>query len=302
MSESIVQLKLNKFRFRSKIAAFDYDFTLVKPKSGGTFPKNEGDWEWLRSSVPITLQKLYNQGYAIVVFTNQTKKWKIAQIETALSTLNIPVLVLIAMDKAVHKPSTAMFDTYLKNDKIKFNMSFFVGDALGRVNDWSNTDKLFGEAIGFQIKTPEEMFPFDVIVHPPVEKVRAQEIVVMIGYPASGKTTYTRTLGKNYVILHGDELKTSAKMIAAAKQPVIDGKSVVFDATNPSKAKRKEYIDFAKKFNIPVRAVHITTSMEECLIRNNQVERMLPKIVYYVFKKKFEEPSLDEGFYEITTI
>lgn len=89
----IKQIKLNKFRFRTKIAAFDYDWTLVKPKSGGTFPKNIDDWKWLRSSVPSVLQKYYEKGFCIVVFTNQTKEWKITQIEDSLKTLNIPIYI-----------------------------------------------------------------------------------------------------------------------------------------------------------------------------------------------------------------
>lgn len=55
-----------------------------------------------------------------------------------------------------------MYTQFIESDKIKLKSSFFVGDALGRPNDWSNTDKLFGENIGFTIKTPEEIFQFDV--------------------------------------------------------------------------------------------------------------------------------------------
>ncbi len=39
-------IKLNKPRFRSRIALIDYDHTLVVPSSGGTFPKNVEDWMW----------------------------------------------------------------------------------------------------------------------------------------------------------------------------------------------------------------------------------------------------------------
>ena len=49
----------NKFEIREKVAAFDYDHTLVKPKSGVTFSKNVNDWVWLRDNVPNVLKKLY---------------------------------------------------------------------------------------------------------------------------------------------------------------------------------------------------------------------------------------------------
>ena len=116
---TINQIKINKFRLRSKIAAFDYDWTLVKPKSGGTFPKNEDDWQWLQTSVPKILEEYYKKGFCIIIFTNQTKDWKITQVEKALNTLNLPILILIATDKENHKPSTNMYDQFVKNDKIK---------------------------------------------------------------------------------------------------------------------------------------------------------------------------------------
>jgi len=306
----IIQLKLNNFRLRSKIAAFDYDWTLVKPKSGGTFPKNEEDWQWLRSSVPAKIEEYYKKGFCIIVFTNQTKAWKNIQIENSLNSLNLPILVLIANDKENHKPSINMFDQFVKKDKIKLNTSFFVGDALGRPNDWSNTDKLFAEAVGFPIKTPEEVFPFDIQNNKEesitqVQNSATQELVILVGYPGSGKSHFVNCLyGKNdkYIILHGDDLKTSVKMIKATRPLIKNGKSVVIDATNPSKDKRKEYIDLAKELNISIRCIYISTSMEESLFRNNQrpKEQIVPKIVYNVYKKKFEEPTIDEGFDNVT--
>jgi bifunctional polynucleotide phosphatase/kinase len=69
--------KIGNFRARKKIAAFDYDWTLVKPKTGNTFPKNIDDWVWLNSNVVNILKATYKKGFAILIFTNQTKEWKI---------------------------------------------------------------------------------------------------------------------------------------------------------------------------------------------------------------------------------
>ena len=43
--------KFNNFYIRQKIAAFDMDHTLVKPKNNRKFPKDENDWEWYNESV-----------------------------------------------------------------------------------------------------------------------------------------------------------------------------------------------------------------------------------------------------------
>jgi bifunctional polynucleotide phosphatase/kinase len=79
-----------KFRYRQKIAAFDYDHTLVKPKSKSTFAKDVDDWMWIRPNVKTKLQELYKNQYSIVIFTNQHQAFKQVQIKMVLDTLDIP--------------------------------------------------------------------------------------------------------------------------------------------------------------------------------------------------------------------
>ena len=115
------------FRYRKKVAAFDYDHTLVKPKNG-TFPKDVDDWMWLRPNVPSIVKQYYAKGYCIVIFTNQTKKWKETQIKNVLSTLDIPFRAYIGYDKTLKKPNTFMFDQF-KKDSLDYGVSFYVGDG-----------------------------------------------------------------------------------------------------------------------------------------------------------------------------
>lgn len=44
--------KIGNFRFRQKIAMFDYDWTIVKPITNGTFSKDVNDWMWITPKVP----------------------------------------------------------------------------------------------------------------------------------------------------------------------------------------------------------------------------------------------------------
>lgn len=55
-----------------KIAAYDMDGTLIKTLSGNVFPKNIDDWQLNSSEVLGKLKKLHENGYKIVVFTNQS--------------------------------------------------------------------------------------------------------------------------------------------------------------------------------------------------------------------------------------
>lgn len=296
MEETII----GSFRHRKQIAAFDYDFTLVKPKGDHTFPKSLDDWQWLTPNVVEVIQDLYNKKkYCIMVFTNQSKKWKQDQIKIVVEQLKVPVKVIIAFDKQLHKPNPKIFHDNVTK-RWDANKSFFVGDALGRNSDWSDTDKMFARAIGIKVKTPEEMFSIakgkDKGGHNCICPEKKQEVIIMVGYPGSGKSTLAKQSFSEYKIISGDEYKTSAKMIAVAR-PYLDQKlSVVFDATNPSREKRAEYIQLAKEYGLTTRCVHVGTSLEESIARNNQRKTDgVPRIVYNIYKKKFVHPDVSEG-------
>jgi len=296
-------IKLGSFRARKKIAAFDYDWTLVKPASGGTFPKNLEDWTWLNNAVISTIKKLYESKFSIVLFTNQTKKWKCDQIKIALATIGVPILIAIGMEKEDQKPSRSLFEAAI-SWKWDIKKSFFIGDALGRPGDWSDSDRIFAERAGFEIiKPPEDIFlyesksPKKILV----ETSKNQEVIIMIGYPGSGKSTIVNDIfaAGGYAIISGDELKTSIKMIKHANELLEKEKthSIVFDATNPSRKKRAEYIEFANKWKLPIRYIHVATSMEESMARNQKrpKKKVIPRIAYNLYKKNFEEPTASEG-------
>lgn len=141
------------------IAAFDFDGTLVKVKNAWAshpFPKNKDDWVWITPTVPQRLRQLHQDGFSIVVFTNQTKLFKLDMIREALGTLEIPITVYISFRKAADKPNPQMFqDNILQFDS---STSFYVGDAAGRPSDWSDMDRAFADAIGIPFQTPEEFF------------------------------------------------------------------------------------------------------------------------------------------------
>lgn len=294
-------VRMNKPRHRKRLAMFDMDWTLVKPHGGRTFPKDADDWEWLRPNVPEILKQTYDKGSAIVIFTNQTKRWKQNMIVAALTALNIPCTAVIAFDKTYHKPDRRVFDAFLAGRDFDKKRSFFVGDALGRVADFSDSDKKFAEALGVKVRSPEDIFPFpEPAAAAALAPVASQEVVIMVGYPGSGKSSFAaKTFGTNdrYVIIEGDVMKTVPKMLAAGRKALQLGKSVVFDATNGTKNKREKYVTIANEFKASVRCIHVDTTMEEAVARNNArpVAKGVPKIAYYTYRKHFEQPTPDEG-------
>ena len=123
----------------------------------------------------------------------------------------------------------------------------------------------------------------------------------MVGFPGSGKTTLTQNFEKysNYSILHGDELKTETKISKTLTKELENNKSVIIDATNPSIKKRSTFINIAKKYNIYIRIITMSTSMEESMNRNSLRDTPIPKIAFYMFRKNYEEPTLNECVDEV---
>lgn len=308
-----------KFEYRPKMAGFDYDWTLVRPKNESPFPKNENDWEWLYDKIPSCLEQLYQDDYMIVIFTNQSKKWKHDHIKNAISELKFPVLVVIATEKNAYKPNIDMFNTVKKSEFAKKDIdkdnSFFVGDALGRKADHSDCDKVFAENIGIKYYSPEEYFkPFDNFVIPDVLVPDGPEVIIMVGFPGSGKSSIARQIceknkkrTRQYFHIEKDKFKTFAKMKKEALKYMDNGvinNSVIFDGTYSSKKNRQEILDFVTKFNTTVatpyqvRCLHVNTSYHDAYVRNmcRPENEQVPKIAFNVYKKYYEKPDSSEGF------
>lgn len=296
---------INNAVHRERIAAFDFDWTLVCPKDGKTFPSNVDDWQWLYPSVPTIVQTYYNNGFMIVIFTNQSKFWKHQQLESVANALSVPVFIVVATEKTDYKPNPILFTTLVGTQYVDKSASFFVGDALGRPTDFANSDKMFAENIELTCYSPEQVFcqqqqqpPINIpsISLLPVEK----QIIIMMGYPGSGKSTIAKHICKThgFAYIEGDVYKSANKMIKAAQQYVQYNKSIVFDATNGHVKKRREYIDFAQKHAYPVLCIHVATPLEVAYQQNKQrsPDKQVPKIAYSVYKKYFEPPTETEGF------
>ena len=122
-----------------------------------------------------------------------------------------------------------------------------------------------------------------------------RHVTIMVGYPGSGKSTLAYKLSDT--VISGDVLKTAPKMIKAAEAALKanPAASIVFDATNATKARRAEYVAFAKRHGLPVRCIHVATPIEVSMERNKMREKPVPNIALYLYRKKFEQPTADEG-------
>jgi len=173
----------------AKLACFDFDLTLAKTS---LFKKGPDAWSLLYPNIPQKLKKLHDDGFKLVIFTNQSdigrsvkpesRAKAIAEKKGRLSgfikTVNLPFQVFVATVKAEPKHAGKGFnhegyDSYRKpaagmwqflidhcNEGVKPDMksSFFVGDAAGRPKDHSDADKKFAQKIPITFFTQDQYF------------------------------------------------------------------------------------------------------------------------------------------------
>jgi len=328
----------------NKIAAFDLDYTLIKTKSGKKFPIDHTDWVLWDDSIPYKLAILVSKGFQIVIFTNQSKlkkkenipnyKKKIEQIHTVLP-FNIQFYISIGSG-FYRKPLTGMWDKMLEINHIQFinALSFYCGDAAGRIIGWTKgggkdfacTDRMFAHNIGILFHTPEYVF-LDMIESKgwkchvndllPYKKKKEiyhlernePELIICVGYPGCGKSTFCRVNFPNYKIVNQDILKTKNKCLKVCKQYLEQGCSVVIDNTNPDSNIRKLYLDIAKKYKIDSKCLLFTCNQEISIHMNHfrcQISKgetgIIPIVVYRIYNKKYQKPLLNEGFSKIIKI
>lgn len=312
-----VYINIKDAKYRKQMAAFDFDWTLVNPLDNKTFPTSVNDWEWYHPTIPDILTDLYEKNYMIVIFTNQSKKWKHEQIKNVMTTLNIPCHIVIATKKDIYKPNVELFNEFINDKSINKEKSFYVGDALGRKIDFSDSDLLFAQNIGIKCYSPEEYF--DIKFEMSKETIQniknitnlsndEQKLVIMIGYPGSGKSTIAKFIlhnFQNFEIISGDELKTESKMKKAMTNYLNDNNSVIIDATNSNSKKRNVYINLGLKLGLNKNNIILIETLKNLnqaykMNRIRPADLQIPRIAYNVYKKYYEKPNKDienYGFY-----
>lgn len=336
--------KLTKFETPLRIASFDLDFTLInRPKRG------DGDWTLWNSNIPNVIQELIKNNYAIVIFTNQggmsmnknfdIEKWKGRLEEIMKPVLKGKYLFMVYAAKkydVYRKPNIGMWNLMKQELGTKIsNKSFFCGDAAGRKQDFSDTDRKFALNIGINFFTPEEVFTndfkkqnekFTMTGFNPGEflekhgnnkfdydfKPRKKELIIMMGYPGSGKTEFVKKyiLPHDYVHVNQDTCKTKAKCLTLTERALIKGKSVVIDNTNMDPLTRSLYIVLALRHDyVHIRCIQLVMDLELAKhlnnVRNIYSGGDIPKVSdigYKIMAKKYIAPEKSEKFDKIEVI
>lgn len=162
------------------------------------------------------------------------------------------------------KPMTGMYDLFLnllQLDNIDHSLSFYCGDAAGRPaakgikKDHSYADWAFAQNIGLPFKLPEEVFhqpcdnrpigyprfyptigtkpfphkDFDVFMY----GTDKPKVVIMVGAPASGKSTLARYLAEKYGLTIFSKDANKTKFDKLVNEATKAKTSMIIDNTNP---------------------------------------------------------------------
>nr|WP_089408123.1 ATP-binding protein [Granulicella rosea] len=160
----------------------------------------------------------------------------------------------------------------------------------------------------------------DSLATPPAEQTAVKSprgyVVLTIGLPGSGKTTWYKRRGvtplssdmlrsilfdditeQRYQGLVFSTLRSLLRARLIAKMPWN-----YVDATNLSPHERKQWIKMAKSFGYEVQAVFFDVPLAVCMDRNSKRDRQVTDEVMQKMAERLRPPAFKEGFDKITVV
>jgi predicted kinase len=155
---------------------------------------------------------------------------------------------------------------------------------------------------------------------PPAEQTALKSpkgyVVLAIGLPGSGKTTWYKRRG--VTPLSSDLLRTLLfdditeqryqGLVFSTLRSLLRARLIAkmpwnyVDATNLSPHERRQWIKMAKSFGYEVQAVFFDVPLAVCLERNSKRDRQVTDEVMHKMAERLKPPTFKEGFEKITVV
>lgn len=299
------KMKYDDIHSVHKLIVFPVIGTLIKScDTYENYIHHEHDWNWIKQSIPDTLIKL-SKTYTLVFILNQNESYIYSCFQQLCELLNVPIIGILPQEEKDFLPNTALFHfLFQKNDSsfINWKESKCL-EAISGSSKWMNQSLLYplSQYYDMIIENSDYIFPFDAIIEIDgnFEDKKKKEVVIMVGMPGSGKSSFCKYNLPNYHLVCGDTFRTQEKMLQEGGKRIKYG-PIIFDGTNGTIQKRKKYIDFAKNHKCKVKCVYLKKNVNNAYqqIRKRKLEggNYIPLSVLKNYEKQIEEPTLYENF------
>ena len=320
---------------------FDLDYTLIKTKSGKKFPINKNDWEILHPNIISEFAGLDTTKRLVGIVSNQKglktieqKNDWIYKIKQINKIIHIDFVFVSLTDDKYRKPLMGSFQ-FIKDkingiewDKlVEKQKIYYIGDAMGRETDFSDTDIKYALNNDLKFKSPEIFFKFNKeagrygsITYPQIEYFTEKEqtvlfdelkliintykkiIIMTIGLPACGKTFLRKEIIKRFpqfAYSNNDDIQKHIQSKTLIKKISTDYDFIIDDNTNLDKSTRdiklKQFDSYYKV------GIWFNYDLELCQHLNWMRmywfdEKLLPKVSYNTLKKKFDSNNISKEF------
>lgn len=142
------------------------------------------------------------------------------------------------------------------------------------------------------------------------------KIILTVGLPGSGKSTYLSGLGVNAI--SSDEIRrliiddpynqtVNSRVFTVVRylvrQRIAIGRPVTYvDATHLTPWERRPYFKMAQRYGCQVEALFFDVPLEVCLKRNWRREPMVPEEAIRKMARRMVPPAKEEGFSRVRRI
>ncbi len=143
-----------------------------------------------------------------------------------------------------------------------------------------------------------------------------RRIVLLVGLPGSGKSTYLERLGVTALssdavrLLLADDAtdqtihgRVFATLRFLVRQRLAICRPITYvDATHLTPSERRPYVRIAEKYGYQIDALFFDVPLEVCLERNRARARVVPEEALRAMAAKLVPPRVTEGFSRVTVV